>query len=215
MSVIPWILQGPARTVVQTEEDFDAAGGRYGASIFVRDLQGDQLDPAGPNASYDLRVGSEYKDHRYEGKWDLGEDDRIKLLPGAAVIIRTKEWVHFPASAFGHVVPKVSLLQNGVSNTSSKVDPGYYGPLLITVFNLGKKTISLARGDPFCALYILQVGQGSRPRDDNPKEISGRARTSRWARLKDFVERNAGLIGTIALLVGIAQGVGTVVKQFF
>ena len=50
---------------------------------------------------------------------------------------------------FGYIVPKVSLLQDGVSNTLSKVDPGYHAPLVVTVFNLGQKEIELHQGDPF------------------------------------------------------------------
>ena len=58
-----------------------------------------------------------------------------------------------PRLMFGHIVPKVGRLQEGLSNTSSKIDLGYHGNLLVTMFNLSKNTRSLKSGDRFCTMY--------------------------------------------------------------
>ena len=145
MSVVP-LIRG--KTVVESRGEFDAAGGMKGYKILIKPLDEKQLllnakDES--NLTYDLRVGDEYKDHRYKGKADVGEEG-IKLRPNSAVIIQTLEHVHLPKFRFGYIVPKVKLLQKGISNTSSKVDPGYDGRLLVTVFNLGSKTETLHKG---------------------------------------------------------------------
>lgn len=204
MGVIPLIIEGPNRNIVENRQEFEAAGGVRGEVILIQGLDRDQLlSPNNTNVSYDLRVGGEYRDHRDVSGKPLSEDGVIKLLPGAAVIVETEEFIHFPISAFGHVVPRVSLLQKGISNTSLKVDPGYNGRLLITVFNLGKKTIQLRRGEPFCALYVLQVLEGARPYDKPPKRIVGEAGGRVWQRLRDLLEANSALVMVVLIIVTI------------
>ena len=140
MSVIPFVVSGNQPTIVETREEFENGGGLEGNAIFVKNLDRTQIESTNSsNACYDLRVGSEYRDHRDSVKHDLLDNGFITLQPGAAVIIETTEEVQFPKTRFGHIVPKVGLLQKGLSNTSSKIDPGYEGKLLITVFNLGKR----------------------------------------------------------------------------
>lgn len=201
MSVIPLILEGPNRTIVGDQQEFQGAGGPDGEVIWIGNLDSEQLrSPESANVSYDLRVGGVYRDHRDAGPRELAENGTIKLLPGVAVIIETKEFVHFPKSAFGHIVPKVSLLQKGISNTSSKVDPGYHGNLLITVFNLGERTIELKRDERFCSLYILRVLEGARPYGKSPKRITGRVQERFWNRLKDHLEANSALV-SVGLMI--------------
>jgi deoxycytidine triphosphate deaminase len=147
MTVIPFLIDCANRTIVETREEFESSGGLEGDVILIKNLDRSQvetdkvIEKQSSNASYDLRVGGEYRDHREMGKTDLLDDGILYLPPGAAVIIETYEEVQFPRSRFGHIVPKVKLLMEGISNTSSKVDPGFDGRLLITVFNLGTKKI--------------------------------------------------------------------------
>ena len=47
----------------------------------------------------------------------------------------------------------ISTCQEGLLNTSSKIDPGYHGNLLVTMFNLSKNTRTLKSGDRFCTMY--------------------------------------------------------------
>ena len=93
---------------------------------------------------------------------DVPENGVLKLSPGSAFIIQTEEYVHLPRRMYGTIAPKVSLLQQGLSTTFSKVDPGYPGHLLITLFNLGKTSVTLKRSAPFCALTLYEVAPGAR-----------------------------------------------------
>lgn len=89
MSVIPFILDGSNRTVVETREEYERAGGLEGDVIFIQNLNIKQIhNTKSSNASYDLRVGDEYRDHRDSGKTDLLENGTISLQPGSAVIIK-------------------------------------------------------------------------------------------------------------------------------
>lgn len=210
MSIIPLIVDGPDKNVVETDQDFQDANGLNGKTILIKSLDKSQLlSEKDSNVSYDLRVGREYRDHRNSGKKTLSEDGAIKLLPKAAVIIETEEYVHFPRHAFGLIVPKVSLLQRGISNTSSKIDPGYNGNLLITVFNLGKKTVTLKRFQPFCSLHVHEIGKGVRPYTKSQKRIEGESERKILQQFNDFLEAKQVLF---SVFLAIATLILTIVQ---
>jgi dCTP deaminase len=202
MSIIPFIRSGDVAdwTVAANDDEFTKTGGTEGHAVLIRGLDHSQLADDQPNASYDLRVGPEYRDHRDTGKTDLPMDEEITLLPGAAVIIQTEEYVHFPRSRFGYIVPKVRLLQTGISNTVSKVDPGYDGPLLVTLFNLGKEKIRIKRLAPFCSLSIHHVEDGARLYNKPPKRIEGLVGRKLWRKITDALDAYHVIV-LIALII--------------
>ena len=201
MAVIPLV---PGRTVVTTEEAFQATGGRGGTALLIRNFDGTQLADGMPNLSYDLRVGGEYKDHRDGWKRDVSDKDPIELLPGAAVIIETEENLHLPKGMFGYIVPRVDWLQRGVSNTSSKVDAGYNGRLLITLFNLGRKEVKVRRRDRFCSLVVHSVEHGAVLYDKDAKKLSAAGRKQVWQKIRDGIESNRTTVEIILIIVTLS-----------
>lgn len=210
MSVVPFIIDPPDRTITTDKREYEQAGGLQGELIFIQNFDKSQVtDTDSSNASYDLRVGNEYQDHRDLHAMKLSDNSSICLQPGSAIIIETLESVQFPASRFGHIVPKVSLLQSGLSNTSSKIDPGYGGKLLITVFNLGKKPVSLKKGQKFCTLYVLDTKPGVTAYQKEPKGLPGTSRKNKLDTFRDFIEINqtflTGLLLVMTLLLTAVQ----------
>ena len=156
MSVIPLIIEGSAATVVEKQTDFDLEG----TAVLIRNLDQAQLtDTDTSNVSYDFRIGDKYRSHLEKEPREIRDESTITLHPGSALIIETAEYVHLPRRTFGIIAPKVSLLQRGLSTTFSKVDPGYHGHLLITLFNLGQTTCELKKGEGFCAFSVIEVGE--------------------------------------------------------
>jgi dCTP deaminase len=205
MAVLPFVL---GQTVVTRDEEFTPTGG----AVLIKACDRQQLEGTEAcNATYDLRVGDKYRDHRDNGATELRPGQSFPLLPGEAVIIQALEEVHFPNSVFGQIVPKVLLLQVGISNTSSKVDPGYDGPLQITVFNLGKRSHTFQHGAPFCGLYILRVDTSNvRPYRGKSKQMEGTRRGGIWRQMRDFIQRNAGIISSVALLLSVVAALPSV-----
>ena len=202
MSVVPLFIDGSAPTVVQKQEDFQLEGD----AVLIADLDPSQLrEGNSSNVSYDLRIGSKYRDHRKQDPNEINEGGVVTLRPGQALIIQTQEYVHFPRRLVGIIAPKVRLLESGLSTTFSKVDPGYRGNLLITLFNLGQTVRKLKRGDAFCALTLLRVDGGARLYDKGPQQITARLakqprRTlSEWL-LPHHVTATLVLIGATILL---------------
>src|SRR5262249_34609732 len=182
--IIPLISEGEDRTVVLRQEDFDVEG----TAVLIADLDPEQLiAERKSNISYDLRIGKQCRDHHDDDPRDIPDGGVIPLHSGSAVIIQTEEWVHFPRTRFGIIAPRVLLLEQGLSTTFSKVDPGYDGRLLVTLFNLGQTTRTLRRGDPFCALSVLRVDSGARLYDKGAKQISARPATQPRRRFPDFL----------------------------
>ena len=205
MSVIPLLKTGERITVVSTRHDFTRLGGFEGHALLITNIDDQQLQGGDREShlSYDLRVGPEYKDHRDDQKHALLEGQQIELLPGVAVILQTEENVCLPRSMFAYIIPRVKVLQKGLSNIVSKVDPGYDGPLIITVFNLGKRTVSLKRRDRLCSLVVHSVLDGASLYEKPAQLIVGATRKGRVRRLLDSAQANAGLIGLIATLLSV------------
>jgi len=88
VAVVPLVL---GQTVATTEKAFEDRGGLHGSTLLIRNFDATQLSGDEPNLSYDLRIGTEYKDHRDEWKKEVSDDGHVELLPGGAVIIETEE----------------------------------------------------------------------------------------------------------------------------
>jgi dCTP deaminase len=204
MSVIPLLTAGPNPTVIQDPANFEPLG----TTVLILDLEEAQLsDERAANTSYDLRVGSKYRDHRDKNinvKEVAKTGGIVTLRPGSALIIQTEEYLHLPSQMYGTIAPKVSLLELGLSSTFSKVDPGYFGHLLITLFNLGKTTVTLHRGERFCALTLYNVGPGVQIYKKGPKEITAapakQPRRGLRAWLESRVEAHL-IMATIGLMI--------------
>ncbi len=202
MSVIPFVTDGTNPTVVAREDQFDPKG----SAMLILNLDKSQLQGEQPNATYDLRIGRAYKDHRDSERWTLREGGEITLLPGGAILIETEEQVWLPQSMLGYIVPKVGLLQDGVSNTLSKIDPGYHDHLVVTLFNLGMKEKTLKQGQKFCALVVHKVGLGVIPYTGPGKKIEGPAGVGRFWRLLDRINARPGLLAFLSALLGSIIG---------
>ena len=196
MAIIPLVVDGDNPTVVEARDGFDMNGD----AIRIGDMCRESLTDESSNVSYDLRVGREYKDHRDKGKHDLPKGGKIILHPGTAVIVETEEYIQLPRTLFALVVPKVTLLQKGLSNTMSKVDPGYHGHLLVTLFNLGQQTETISRGDSCCALCVMQVHGEPSAYAKGEQRIQGYARRRWWRSVRDFLQRNSAVF-TVALML--------------
>lgn len=198
MSVVPLTVEGANATVVQRQEDFDVEG----RAVLIIGLDVDQLNrPTESNVTYDLRVGRQYRDHREQHIREISENGVITLRPGSAFVIQTEEAVHLPRSMYGIIAPKVSLLQLGLSTTFSKVDPGYPGPLLITLFNLGQTTVTLHRRDAFCGITFLTVEPGARLYQKGAKQLPAAAAKQPRQRLS--VSDKIAVYGLTWQIVGV------------
>jgi deoxycytidine triphosphate deaminase len=215
MSVVPLILEGGSPSVVERQDDFDVDG----LAVLIGQLDAAQLkEGRASNVSYDLRIGRKYRDHRESDPKEIPPGGIVTLNPGSAIIIETEEYVHLPRRLFGIIAPKVSLLENGLSTTFSKVDPGYNGHLLITLFNLGQKVRQLKRGSTFCAFTLLTVADGARLYEKGPQQISARPASQPRASLRELLDTyHVGVMVAliVATLLLLLEHLGTFLWSVF
>ena len=199
MSVIPLTSTGDRPTFLHDQSKFDENGEAIHGLYF--DCKQFESTGGDCNVSYDLRIGAKYHDHRISGGIELEEGQEITIRPGNAYIIQSEEWIRVPRGLFGQITPKVSLLQKGISNTHSKIDPGYSGFLLITIFNLGKNSVRLTRGQRFCSVFFTNIDGNVMPYSKPGKQMQGRTQLSVFKQVCDFTERNQSAMTIIAMMM--------------
>ncbi|MBD2442541.1 hypothetical protein H6G25_04860 [Dolichospermum sp. FACHB-1091] len=175
--------------------------------LLIEDGLDDCITPMG----YDLRVGGFYK--RLIGKPNLDtldEGKSIEIKPGDIALISTYEKLKMPkdASISALILSRVSQVSRGLSNISTKVDPGWgEGELLIPVQNFSKDVITLKYKEKFCTIVFFN---NESPASPAYKPSSSRAnffkllsQTNRASLVKDF---QLGLVSI--LIIGIAVTMG-------
>jgi len=110
--------------------------------------------------SYDLSVGEEYVSLRdpYSTK-QLKEGEHISIGPGETVLILTEEYICLPKSVASIVIPRATWIFEGTSICASRVEPTWYGKLLIGFSNLAKNPVALERGEEFCTCYFMETSE--------------------------------------------------------
>jgi len=113
--------------------------------------------------SYDLRVGGFYRTlitapHLVYLKDKPKFAQKVIINPGDIALIGTLEELKMPKNGriSGLIVSKVSQVSKGLSNVSTKVDPGWAdGQLLVPIQNISKDTIELEYQEKFCTLIFI------------------------------------------------------------
>ncbi|HLP91560.1 MAG TPA: hypothetical protein VK184_23620 [Nostocaceae cyanobacterium] len=131
---------------------------QWGASkpLLIQDGSDDCITPMG----YDLRVGGFYKTFIAKPNLDtLDEGKSVEIKPGDIALIGTYEKIKMPkdGSISALILSKVSLVSKGISNISTKVDPGWAeGELLIPVQNFSRDIIKLDYKEKFCTIVFFK-----------------------------------------------------------
>jgi len=153
--------------------------GEVPSNILISPFEARSLGPT----SYDLHIGERYVSLTASltaepGLRDIGPGRKLVIEAGEAVTLVSKEYIGLPQNIAGMVFSKVSWLEQGLSQISTYVHPGFYGPLRETLVNQSNMTVELDHGSGFCQIVFLDVPEakaderyvGSR-RNQKPEEI--------------------------------------------
>lgn len=140
---------------------------KLGKEIFIYPFNEKQIKGVGCN----LTVGDyawslvSKKPIPYDGK---DRECGYIVEPGETVLVFTKETVAVSKRIGGTFHSKVDRVSEGFSSISTTLDPGWIGPLLISITNMGKEKRKLKLGESFVTLIFDQLEGASDLPDGNP-----------------------------------------------
>ncbi len=110
--------------------------------------------------SYDMSVGGEYislRDPR--NVKSLPPRTRLDVAAGETVLVITKEYVSLPKNVMGITVPRARRLFEGTSIAACRIEPTWYGRLIIAFTNFTKSSTWLLEGEPFCTCFFMETNE--------------------------------------------------------
>lgn len=125
--------------------------------------------------TYELHVGGEYRLLRdpHTPRF-LADNQDFQLGPGETALILTEEYIALPRNVMGLVVPRARRIFEGSTIAATRIDPTWYGKLLIGFTNLSKSPTAIYRRDAFCNMYFAETGNVDRPLTKGDTPFLGR-----------------------------------------
>lgn len=134
-----------------------------GKDIVIEPFQESSLTPIG----YDFSVG-EFVFCLEHGLLEE-KDGAFEIPPRSTVQILTRESLWVSGRIGGTFHSKVSLVSRGLSHISTTLDPGWYGPLLITFSNNTDKSQKISVSDSFVTLIFFNVKSPTKRKHFKPE----------------------------------------------
>ena len=124
---------------------------RINKDFIIEPFDADLVNPIG----YDLTIG----DLVFSKPDGLLEkvNNRYRVPPKATIHILTRESIWLSGKIAGTLHPRVSNVTHGFSHIATTIDPGWIGPLLVTMSNLTEKTLELDPDRAFCTLLLYRL----------------------------------------------------------
>lgn len=165
-----------------------------GKEIVIEPFSEDLLTPVG----YDFTVGDFVFSlengllQPTNGSYDLSAKNTFQIL--------TKESLWVSERIGGTFHSKVSLVSKGLSHISTTLDPGWYGPLLITIRNNTDNTISMKSGAPFVTLIFSKLNSPTNTPHFKPAFRKDILFSQIETKTNDYIEKVASMLGDPKIL---------------
>lgn len=134
-------------------------------------------------------------------------DGTYELPPKNTVQILTKESLWVSGRIAGTFHSKVSLVSKGLSHISTTLDPGWYGPLLITVRNNTDKNFPLSVGKPFVTLIFSKVLSPTKSPHFKPEFRKDILLDQMRDQTKEYIDKIASVLGNPRILAEFEEKV--------
>jgi deoxycytidine triphosphate deaminase len=149
----------------------DAAWDRIANRIIIDPFQDHRLGPC----CYGLSVGDEYVSLRDPfNPRPLKKGEHISIGPSETVLVLSQEYLCLPRNALAMIVPRATWIFEGISLSSTRIDPTWYGKLLIGVTNLAKNPVALDWGEEFCTCYFMEATEAKKVLSRETQSALGR-----------------------------------------
>ena len=172
-----------------------------GRDIVIEPYTPDSLTPIG----YDFTVG-DFAFSLETGLLKLA-DGKYVLPPKNTVQILTTESLWVSSRIAGTFHSKVSLVSKGLSHISTTLDPGWYGPLLITVRNNMDKGFPIKVGSPFVTLIFARVLSPTKSPHFKPEFRKDILLSQMESQTKEYLRKISSVLGDPRVLAEFEEKV--------
>jgi len=107
--------------------------------------------------SYDLCIGNEAFSVRANRTISLDEKEKMLMRPQDVYLVLTQEYIGLPLNFAASVMPRFHLVRKGLFQSMAKIDPSWFGKIVVGIVNHSGKPAQLVKGQPFCTLVIQRL----------------------------------------------------------
>jgi deoxycytidine triphosphate deaminase len=126
-------------------------------------------------SSYDLRVGTVFRDGQIIKQDHQRAGEQFVIQPGEIVSLLTMEEVHLPDNMIAIAFPMNKWSSEGLLVLNpGYVDPGFSGALSVKIVNLRKTRISISRGQAIFTVSFFRMGASTTHPYNRNKERADR-----------------------------------------
>ena len=129
----------------------------------IRDGEANLINPN----SIKLRLGKHIYFHSTEEEFNLEKDEFVVVQPGETISFTSFEFIDFSkaivdpifpnCSLLAFITPTTTMMREGISQTSTKIDVGFKGILNWSLRNGSSRDIILQSGEPMFKLTIFKL----------------------------------------------------------
>ena len=106
--------------------------------------------------------------------YDLAVCEDFVLQAREQRLVATLETVELPATLLGILHLRSTFAREGLIASLALVDPGFRGQLTISLFNAGKRPVSIESGERFLQITFIELtSMANRPYDGHYQESLG------------------------------------------
>ncbi len=132
------------------------------------------------SCSYDLSIGPEYiLLSNPDDVKRLNEEEVFSIGPGETALTLTQEYISLPKNLMAMIIPRARWIFEGTSVCASRIEPTWYGNLIIGFTNLTKNRVLLQYGEAFCTCYFMEMSEVEQPLIKEKVPHLGRTRIGR------------------------------------
>jgi len=107
--------------------------------------------------NYDLCIGDEIFALGTQRKISMVEEKEVFIEPDDVFLVLTQEYIGLPREFAASVKPRFCFVRKGIIQSMTKIDPTWFGKIVVAITNRSRKRFQLKKGLAFCTLIIHRL----------------------------------------------------------